>query len=109
MIASGRLNQRIKVQRKVVTRDAYGGEVANWVTESEVFAEVEPWQMRDRIAARREQGESVVSFLVRSPLTVSLGRRVVYQNSNYDIEQIDSTRNSKGELFLVCRAEDTAP
>lgn len=108
-IAAGRLNQRIEIQRKETTRDAFGGEVASWITEAAVFAQVEPWQMRDRIAARREQGESVVSFLVRAPLTVSLGRRVVYQDTNYDIESIDATSKIRGEIFLICRAEDATP
>lgn len=108
-IAAGALNERIQIQRKTASRDAYGGEVAIWVTEAVVFAQADPWQLRDRLAARRQQGEAVVSFLVRAPLTVSLGRRVVWQGSAYDIESIDSSRKTRGELFLVCRAEDATP
>jgi len=109
MIPAGRLRERIEIQRKSTSRDAYGGEVASWVTEARVFAAADPWQMRDRLVARREQGESVVSFQVRAPLEVSLGRRVLWQGTPYEIESIDSTRKSQGELFLVCRAEDATP
>jgi SPP1 family predicted phage head-tail adaptor len=106
---AGALSERIVVQVASVARDAYGGQTRTWSDEATVWAQADPWQLRDRLAARRQMGDAAVSFLVRTPLTVSLGRRIAWAGAYYDIVEIDASRKGRGELLLICRAEDIAP
>jgi SPP1 family predicted phage head-tail adaptor len=108
-VRAGLLTRRITLQQKSVTRDAYGGEVISWVDVTSVWAEPEPWTLRDRLVARRTQGEAVVSFRTRAPLDVSLDKRVLFEGAGYDIVEIDATRKNKGELSFIARGEDAAP
>jgi SPP1 family predicted phage head-tail adaptor len=103
---AGRLDQRITLQKKQVTRDAYGGEVITWLDVQTVWAEAEPWRLRDRLVARRQLGESVVSFRVRAPLDVSLDKRAVFGGIPYNIVEIDATRKRRGELSFIAKGED---
>jgi SPP1 family predicted phage head-tail adaptor len=106
---AGRLDQRITLQKKQVTRDAYGGEVVTWLDVQTVWAEAEPWRMRDRLVARRQLGESVVSFRVRAPLDVTLDKRALFGGVAYNIIEIDATRKRKGELSFIAKGEELGP
>lgn len=103
---AGALDTRITIQRKSETIDAYGGEVITWVNERTVWAQAEPWRMRERISVRRQTGDSVVSFLVRYPVDISLEKRVVVGETAYNIIEIDASRKRNGELMFIARGED---
>jgi SPP1 family predicted phage head-tail adaptor len=106
---AGRLRHQVTLQQKSVTRDEYGGEVITWQDVSTIYAEANPWQLRERLILRQQQGQSVVGFRVRAPLDVSLGKRILFDGVGYDIVDIDATRKHKGELLITGRAEDSAP
>lgn len=103
---AGSLRHRIKLQTKTVSRDAVGGEVITWSDVITVWAEADPWRLKNQIALRRQQGESVVGFRVRSTLDVSLADRLYYNEKGYIIQDIDATRKHKGELYIMATAED---
>jgi head-tail adaptor len=46
---AGKLREYVTLQEKSVTRDAFGGEVVTWTTVESVYAELDPWQMRQRL------------------------------------------------------------
>lgn len=106
---AGKLRHRIKLQTKSVTRDSFGGEVITWSDVITVWAELEPWHLKHAISLRRQQGEAVVGFRVRSTLNVSLADRLFFDSKGYSIVDIDVTRKHKGELFIMATAEDNDP
>jgi SPP1 family predicted phage head-tail adaptor len=103
------MRHQVTLQEKSVARDAYGGEAITWVDVATIWAELDPWQLRDRLVLRRQQGEAILSVRVRAPLAASLGKRLLFDGAGYDIIDIDATRQHKGELFITARAEASAP
>ena len=106
---AGRLRHLVLLQEKSSTRDEFGGEVETWTTIASVWAELDPWQLRERLTMRRQAGDSVIGFRVRAPLAVSLGKRFVHDGANYGVIDIDATLKHKGELLITAQAEDAAP
>jgi SPP1 family predicted phage head-tail adaptor len=106
---AGNLSTRLTLQSKSVTRDSEGGEVITWTDVTTFWAELEPWTMRDRVIARRQQGEAVIAFRARTPLALSLDKRVLFEGTGYDLVEIDVTKKSRGEIGAVARGEDAAP
>lgn len=106
---AGRLRNLVTLQEKAVTRDAFGGEVVTWQTLDDVWAELDPWQLRENLSLRRQQGDAVVGFRIRTPSDASLGKRILFDGAGYNIIEIDATRKHLGELLVTARAEDTAP
>lgn len=106
---AGRLRHQVTLQQKSVSRDEFGAEVETWATVAAIWAELEPYSLRERLTMRRQAGESVVGFRVRAPLAISVGKRLVFDGANYDVVDIDATREHKGELLITARAEDSAP
>lgn len=103
---AGALDTRITIQSKLVTIDSYGGEVISWKNERTVWAQAEPWRLRERISVRRQAGDSVVSFLVRYPVDISLDKRVLVGDVAYNVIEIDASRKRNGELMFIARGED---
>jgi SPP1 family predicted phage head-tail adaptor len=106
---AGRLRHQVTLQSKSVSRDEFGAEVETWAPVATIWAEFEPYSLRERLNMRRQAGESVIGFRVRAPLAISLGKRLVYDGANYDVVDVDATRKHKGELFITARAEDSVP
>jgi SPP1 family predicted phage head-tail adaptor len=106
---AGKLRHQVTLQSKSVTRDEFGAEVETWSTVASIWAELDPYVLRERLTMRRQAGESVIGFRVRAPLAVSIGKRLVFDSANYDIVDVDATRKHKGELLITARAEDSAP
>jgi SPP1 family predicted phage head-tail adaptor len=105
---AGALRNRITLQVKSVTRDAFGGEIIAWTDVATVWAETDPWNLRERMTMRRQQGNAVISFRVRAPLAVSLDKRVVFDGTAYDIVEIDASRKHRGELLFIAAGEEIA-
>jgi len=103
---AGALRDRITLQAKSVTRDAFGGEVVSWTTVSTVWAELNPWHLREQTALRRQSGRATVSFRVRTPLALSLDKSVLFGGVRYDIAEIDASRKHLGELMFIAHGED---
>jgi len=102
----GKLRDRIQVQNKgVVGRDPMGGEILDWVTYAEPWAEVEPFHLRSTLVQRRLAGESVSGFRVRTPLPVKIGDRVIHNEDGFIIDELDVSRVNRGELYFSGRTE----
>ena len=65
MIPAGKLNKRVELQSKTVTRDAMGGESIAWTTQATVWAEVSALTGRALIAAQQAQSEVTGRITVR--------------------------------------------
>jgi SPP1 family predicted phage head-tail adaptor len=100
------LAERITIQEKQVTRNAYGAEDIEWLDIATVWAEAEPWRMKERLVARRNLGEAVISFRVRHPCPVALDKRILWNGSAFNVIEIDATKKRQGELSFIARGEE---
>lgn len=85
MIAAGRLNQRVILQRKSVVRDDMGGETVTWTDAATVWAEIRPLRGRDLVAAQQAQSEVTARITVRRRPDVQADWRVKHGDDIYDI------------------------
>lgn len=105
---AGSLRHRLTLQEKSVTRDSYGGETITWVDVRTIWAELNPWTMREELVERRKQGESIIGAKIRS-VDIDLSMRLLFDGTGYQIVNIDPTNKHRGELLITAKAEDTAP
>ena len=68
---AGKLDQRITLQAKSVTRDAMGGEVITWADQATVWAQADPLRGREYFAAKQEQSEITIRFKIRRGTSVT--------------------------------------
>src|SRR4051812_28090568 len=52
VMQAGKMRNRVTLQEKSTGRDAIGGEIVTWVDLSTVWAELDPWHLRDRLVQR---------------------------------------------------------
>ena len=104
----GRLNRRVTIQSKSVTRDAYGAEVITWAHVVEVWAAVLPVRGREYVALREAQADLTTRFVIRYRAGITPAMRVVYGDANYDIEEVIDAEDAHHVLELMARAEAPA-
>lgn len=101
LTAAGRLNQRVTLQSKSVTRDAMGGEVITWVDVATVWADVKPLSGKALIAAQQAMSEVTASIFIRLRTDVADDWRVVHGTKIYAISAIIDDID-KGTTNLQC-------
>ncbi len=102
---AGRLNRRVTLQQKSVTRDALGAEVVTWVDVATVWAEVSPYSGREFVALRQAQDEITTRITIRYRRGVTPAMRVVHGEAKYDIVHVIDRNDAHVSLELVARAE----
>lgn len=101
---AGRLQERIRIQQKQVTRDAYGAETVQWVDHADVAAEAAPIAGREFVALRTAQSEISIRFRVRFVAGVVPSMRVWWRAQEYDIIEVIDKGARRRELELLCKA-----
>lgn len=105
---AGKMDQRITLQAKSVTRDAMGGEVVTWVTQTEVMAEYEPLTGREYFASKIEQGEATIRFKIRRGTSVTTAWRLLWRSVAYDIKDVKPIDGRLDEFHLMCETQQNA-
>lgn len=105
MIRAGRLNRRVTIQQKSVTRDAIGAEVIAWVDVATVWAEVSPYSGREFVALRQAQDEITTRITIRYRSGITPAMRIVHGQAKYDIVHVIDKSDAHVALELVARAE----
>lgn len=101
----GRLNRRITIEQKSVTRDAYGGETITWSTVAAVWAAVLPIRGREYVAIRQAGAELTTRFVIHYRAGVTPAMRVSYNGATYNIEEVIDSEDGHRFLELMARAE----
>ncbi len=112
MLDAGRLRDRITIQTKSVTRDAYGAEVVTWTTLATVWASVETLSGREYLATisggipqvRSERLSRVVIRYrpdVRETMQISYGTRTLRIERVLEVERRET-------LHLRCSESNEA-
>jgi len=99
----GELRHRVTIQEKVVTVDAYGGEVITWSTVATVWAAVEPLWGREFLEGRRQENEISTRIRIRYREGLTPSMRVVWGFRAFDIESVIERESRRREIWLMCR------
>jgi SPP1 family predicted phage head-tail adaptor len=99
---AGRLDQRVTLQQKSVTRAANGEEVVTWNTVDTVWAEVAPLRGREFFAGAQMQDAVDVRVRIRHRAGVTRDMRLVWNGAPLDIVSVIALgRNEALELMCV--------
>jgi SPP1 family predicted phage head-tail adaptor len=101
---AGRLDRRIRIEQRTVTRGADGSETVAWALVAEVWAQVQPLRGQERYGAGAEQAERDARIRIRWLSGVSAGMRVVYEARAWDVQAILEVGRRHG-LDLLCVAQ----
>ena len=109
MSLSQRLNKRVTIQQKSVTRAANGEEVVAWITHLALWAEVAPIRGREFFAAAQMQGAADYRVTLRYTPSITRDMRVLFGSTVLDIvaEPINAnSANRTTELMCVSGIRD---
>ena len=105
MIASGALDQRIRLQSLSGGVDEIGQPLPdNWVDVAEVWAQVAPLVGREFIAASSVQSEVTARIRLRYRPGITSAMRVLHGPDVYGITATIHVKSAKRELQLMCKA-----
>lgn len=105
-MTTGRLDRIIEIQRRVVTRDSFGGEVETWEEVDTVWARVNQTGIDERFEneANRERAtrDARMTILFRDGIDETM--RVIYDEQAWDIRGI-AELGFKNKLELTVQAD----
>lgn len=102
MIAAGRLDQRITLQQKSVTRAANGEEVVSWAVVDTLWAEVFQLRGKEFFAGAQMQDAVDVRVRLRYRAGVTRDMRIVWNGTPLDIVSvIELGRREALELMCI--------
>ena len=81
----GDLNRRIEVLESRVKKDAYGGEVVEWIPVGRVWAKIEPGSGTEILNAQQVQAENPTKITVRFYAGLTVMERIRYGDKLYEI------------------------
>lgn len=101
---AGALRHRVRIQYKVVVRDAYGGETITWTDADTVYAEVLPGSGGEGIDGKAVEATLLtrVRMRYRDDITIQPERRLVWGSHTYDIRAVQDVDGRQRELVLTC-------
>ena len=85
---AGRLRQRLTLQSKSETRDAYGAAIISWSDEATLWGAIEPLSGKEYLAQDSIQSEAKVRIVIRYYSGVATSWRVKHDGLYYDIKDV---------------------
>ena len=101
MMNAGRLDQRVTLQQKSVTRAANGEEVVSWTPVATVWAEVRQIRGKEFFAAAQMQDATDVRVRIRYRAGVTRDMRLLWRGASLDIVAVIEL-GRKEALELMC-------
>ena len=105
MLPAGRLKDRVTIQSRSVTRDAYGAEVITWATLATVWASVESISGREYLATTGGADQLLATrttrVVIRYRDDVGPTMRVVHETRTLEIDAVLARGNDEW-LDLMC-------
>jgi SPP1 family predicted phage head-tail adaptor len=102
---AGRLSERITIQQKTVSRDAFGAEVITWSDVATVWAEANPIAGREYVALRQAQSDISLRFRLRYLAGITTAMRVLWEGKNWNIVEAINVGARRVELELLCTGD----
>lgn len=107
---AGRLDRRVVLKEKVITKDSYGQEVITWSTITTVWGEVQPLTGREFMEGRQVEAEVSTRIRIRYLTGIEPEDRaeVTIDGSTviYDILAVLPVGMDRREIQLMCREVD---
>lgn len=100
---AGKLDKRITIEQKKVTRDTFGAEVIAWVPVVNTWAQVQPVSGREYVEGRQLDEEVTVRVRMRYQSGITPAMRATLTGHIYDIVYVQDTNLDGRELVLSCR------
>jgi SPP1 family predicted phage head-tail adaptor len=97
----GNLDQRVTLQSRSVTTDAFGQDTITWVDIATVWAQCQAVRGREFFAAAQVQQEQTIKVRIRYRSDVTQLTRLVWQGRAYDITGVVPV-GRKEMLELMC-------
>jgi SPP1 family predicted phage head-tail adaptor len=103
-VQSGKLDRRLQLQRRTLTRNVHGEQVATYATYATVWAQRLDVTGREFFASQNTLAENTARFLIRFRDDVELTDRLLCESTYYDIKQRSELgRRESMELIAVAR------
>ena len=103
---AGRLDRRVTIQARTLTRNAYGEQVETWADVATVWGEKNDLKGREFLAARQLSADITTRFRLRYRADVTVQHRLVCEAVTYDINQVSEIGRRAGlDLFATARVE----
>lgn len=99
---AGRLNKKVTIQNRVVTRNALNEAVTTWTDLASVWAAIEPLQGREFWAQQQVQSEVTIRVRIRYRTGLLPSMRLRYGQRIFVIESIINPKEKNQELQLMC-------
>ena len=96
----GKLDRRIVIQKRVVSKDATGSRVETWADESKAWAEYVVNKGRDTATADSERNQDAQQFRIRFRTITAKDYRILYRSKFYDITGIAEEGGRSNTLLL---------
>lgn len=100
---AGRLDRRIRVQRKAATQNEFGEPVYTWSDYLTVWAQAKPISGAETFAASQFQAKADIQFLIRwsnASQTITTLDRVAFDGRTFDIVSVDEVGRREGLQIL---------
>lgn len=102
---SARLDRRVTVQQRVLTRDTYGSEIESWTERCVVWGQRLDTTGREYFTAAERRAEGTAKFRLRYRDDLEVTDRLVCEGVTYDIQNIAELGRREGlEIVAVVRS-----
>lgn len=109
---AGKLDRRIVIQGKSITRSDSGEEIVSWADVATVWAEKIEAKGAERFAAQQFIGHAIKTFRIRWSSTVTevtTEHRIVFDGRNHDITDVREAFGRHEGLDIDCYAQSEEP
>lgn len=103
MIAAGKLNRRIEIQKKTLTPDADGYKVESWEKLYTPMAYIQTVTGREFHAGRRLLADANMYFIIWYKSGVTTQNRIKYNGKIHEILSVEDVGEAHREMHIVAK------
>lgn len=106
MANNGKMDRRITIEKRTITRDAEGGNVETWATHANCWAEKVDTRGKESEVADADRSANETQFRVRyKPWLTSSGYQIIYRGEKYNITHVKEEGRFDTQLLTTTRTE----
>lgn len=98
----GGLRKRITIQQPSATQNTRGEEIPSWTTYATVWAQIEPLNGRELLAAQQVQSQVNTKITIRYQSGVTPDMRIQYGSRYFDIQSIMNIEERNRMIEMQC-------
>ncbi len=98
---SSRLRHRLTLQEEVITPDSAGGYVKSWDDIANLWAEIVPFNGREKFFSGKIQAEITHKVLLRFREDITTAHRLLFESRVFNIRAIMNVREADDVLELL--------